>query len=114
MTQYGRLADRVGILDHGQLRRVVAMRGGEGSHYGAIAPYRIALARGAELVPDVFPGARDVGQGELELDALSLEEINAGIATLIARGALVSMVVPAHSLLEQQFREAVSASEDVA
>ena len=61
-------------------------------------------------MPDVFPHARDVGQGELELDALTLEEINAGIATLIARGALVSLVLPAHSLLEQQFREAVSAA----
>ena len=113
LDELARLADRVGILDHGQLRRVVAMRGGGESDHGAIAPYRIALTRGAELVPDVFPGARDVGQGELELDALSLEEINAGIATLIARGALVSMVIPAHSLLEQQFREAVSASEEV-
>jgi ABC-type multidrug transport system ATPase subunit len=114
LDELARLADRVGILDHGRLRRVVAMRGGGESREGARAPYRIALARGAELVPDVFPGARDMGQGELELDALTLEEINAGIATLIARGALVSLVLPVHSLLEQQFREALSAGEDVA
>jgi ABC-type multidrug transport system ATPase subunit len=109
LDELARLADRVGILDHGRLRRVVAMRGGEAAE-GTRAPYRIALARGAELVPGVFPTARDVGQGELELDALTLEEINAGIATLLARGALVSLVLPAHSLLEQQFREAVSAA----
>jgi ABC-type multidrug transport system ATPase subunit len=115
LDELARLADRVGILDHGRLRRVVAMRGGSELPQGATAPYRIALVRGAELVPEVFPGARDVGQGELELDALTLEEINAGIATLIARGALVSLVLPTHSLLEQQFREAVSAAgEDVA
>jgi len=114
LDELARLADRVGILDHGRLQRVVAMRGGE-SPEGTTAPYRIALARGGELVPDVFPEARDVGQGELELDSLTLDEINAGIATLIARGALVRMVLPAHSLLEQQFREAVSAAgEDVA
>ena len=114
LDELARLADRVGILDHGRLQRVVAMRGGE-SPEGTTAPYRIALARGGELVPDVFPDARDVGQGELELDSLTLDEINAGIATLIARGALVRMVLPAHSLLEQQFREAVSAAgEDVA
>jgi len=114
LDELARLADRVGILDHGRLRRVVAMRGGE-SREGTTTPYRIALARGGELVPEVFPNARDVGQGELELDALTLEEINAGIATLIARGALVSLVLPTHSLLEQQFREAVSAGgEDVA
>ncbi len=114
LDELARLADRVGILDHGRLRRVVEMRGGGESPGGATAPYRIALARGSELVPDVFPGARDMGQGELELDALTLEEINAGIATLIARGALVSLVLPVHSLLEQQFREALSAGEDVA
>ena len=113
LDELARLADRVGILDHGRLQRVVAMRGGGEVREGATAPYRIALARGAELVPEVFPGARDVGQGELELDSLTLEEINAGIATLIARGALVSLVLPTHSLLEQQFREAVSASEEV-
>jgi len=109
LDELARLADRVGILDHGQLRRVVAMRGGEQSP-GGTTPYRIALARGAELVPKVFPNARDVGHGELELDSLTLEEINAGIATLIARGALVSLVLPTHSLLEQQFREAVAAA----
>jgi ABC-2 type transport system ATP-binding protein len=111
LDELARLADRVGILDHGRLQRVVAMRGGE-VREGATAPYRIALARGADLVPDVFPGARDVGQGELELDSLTLEEINAGIATLIARGALVSLVLPTHSLLEQQFREAVSSARE--
>jgi ABC-2 type transport system ATP-binding protein len=114
LDELARLADRVGILDHGQLRRVVAMRGGGEVKEGVTAPYRIALARGAELVPEVFPFARDVGQGELELDSLTLEEINAGIATLIARGALVSLVLPTHSLLEQQFREAVSAASEEA
>jgi len=112
LDELARLADRVGILDHGRLQRVVAMRGVGEVREGATAPYRIALARGAELVPEVFPGARDVGQGELELDSLTLEEINAGIATLIARGALVSLVLPTHSLLEQQFREAVSAARE--
>jgi ABC-2 type transport system ATP-binding protein len=115
LDELARLADRVGILDHGRLRRVVTMRGGGEPSEGTTAPYRIALARGAELVPEVFPGARDVGQGELELESLTLEEINAGIATLIARGALVTLVLPTHSLLEQQFREAVSAAgEDTA
>jgi len=115
LDELARLADRVGILDHGQLRRVVAMRGAGERSPGGTTPYRIALVRGAELVPEVFPNARDVGQGELELDSLTLEEINAGIATLIARGALVSLVLPTHSLLEQQFREALSAAgEDVA
>lgn len=112
LDELARLADRVGILDHGVLRRVVAVRGGA-SRDGAATPYRIAVARGAGLVPEVFSGARDAGQDEFELESLTLEEINAGIATLIARGALVSLVVPVHSLLEQQFREAVSAGEDV-
>jgi hypothetical protein len=37
--------------------------------------------------------------------------VNTGLAALLARGALVSMVYPVHSMLEQQFREAVGIGE---
>jgi hypothetical protein len=39
---------------------------------------------------------------------MELAEINAGLARLIAAGVLVSSIAPAHSALEQQFREAVT------
>ena len=59
----------------------------------------------------MFPRARAVGQGEHQLDGVTLDELNAGLAALLARGALVAMVHPVHSMLEQQFREAVGAGD---
>jgi ABC-2 type transport system ATP-binding protein len=111
LDELARLADRVGIIDHGRLQRVVDVHGGGDRGVADTTPYRIALARGAELVPMVFPAARAMGRGEYELDGLTLESLNAGIATLIRDGALVNAVYPVHSALEQQFREAVGAGE---
>ncbi|MFL5618729.1 MAG: ABC transporter ATP-binding protein [Gemmatimonadaceae bacterium] len=111
LDELARLADRVAIIDHGRLQRVVDMRGVGAPVGGDRTPYRIALARGAELVPIVFPGARALGQGEFQLDGCTLDEVNTGLADLLARGALVAVVYPVHSILEQQFREAVGIGE---
>jgi ABC-type multidrug transport system ATPase subunit len=111
LDELARLADRVAIIDHGRLQRLVDVRAGVEPDGDNRTPYRIALARGADLVPAVFPGARAVGQGEFQLDGLTLDQVNAGLAALLARGALVSMVYPVHSMLEQQFREAVGIGE---
>lgn len=111
LDELARLADRVGIIDHGRLQRVVDVRGGTERTNADTTPYRIALARGGELVPAVFPAARAMGRGEYEIDGLTLESLNAGIAKLIRDGALVNAVYPVHSALEQQFREAVGAGE---
>jgi ABC-type multidrug transport system ATPase subunit len=112
LDELARLADRVGIMDHGRLQRVVDVRGGVEQDGADSTPYRIAVARGGDLVTTVFPGARAVGQGEYQLDGLTLDAVNAGLAALITRGALVSMVYPVHSMLEQQFREAVGIGEE--
>jgi len=111
LDELERLADRVAIIDHGRLQRVVDVRRASAPGRDDRTPYRIALARGAELLPLVFPLAREVGQGEHQLDGLTLDELNAGLAALLARGALVAMVYPVHSMLEQQFREAVGAGD---
>jgi ABC-type multidrug transport system ATPase subunit len=108
LDELARLADRVAILDHGRLQRVVAMRGAE-AETGDRAPYRLVVARGGELVGEVFPGAQRIGRDEYELTDSSMEEINAGVATLLARGVLFRAMHPSHSALEAQFREAVSA-----
>jgi ABC-type multidrug transport system ATPase subunit len=112
LDELARLADRVAIIDHGRLQRVVDVRGSTEPAAGERTPYRLALARGTELLPAVFPAARALGQGEFQLDGLTLDELNAGLAVLLARGALVSMVYPVHSMLEQQFRDAVGVGED--
>jgi ABC-2 type transport system ATP-binding protein len=111
LDELARLADRVAIIDHGRLQRVVDVRGAAGPAGGDRTPYRIVLARGVELVPSVFPQARALGQGEFQLDGVTLDEVNAGLASLLASGALVAMVYPVHSMLEQQFREAVGIGE---
>jgi ABC-2 type transport system ATP-binding protein len=106
LDELARLADRVGIIDHGRLQRVVDVRANERIVTEG-APYRIVVSHGDARVTDVFAGARDLGDGEFEIGALSLEEINAGLVRLIQGGALVRAVYPVHSALEQQFREAV-------
>jgi ABC-type multidrug transport system ATPase subunit len=111
LDELARLADRVAIIDHGRLQRVVDVRGVIEPLGGDRTPYRLVLARGAELLPPVFPSARALGQGEFQLDGLTLDEVNAGLAALLAGGALVTMVYPVHSMLEQQFREAVGIGE---
>jgi ABC-type multidrug transport system ATPase subunit len=114
LDELARVADRVAIIDHGRIQRVVDVRGGGVRDGAERTPYRIAVARGLELLPSVFPDARDVGQGEYQLDGLTLDAVNAGLATLLARGALVSMLHPVHSRLEQQFREVVGVGEESA
>jgi len=110
LDELARLADRVGIIDRGQLQRVVDVRANERTVTEG-APYRIVVSRGDALVPEIFAGARELASGEYEVRALSLETINAGLVRLVQGGALVRAVYPVHSALEQQFREAVGDPE---
>jgi ABC-type multidrug transport system ATPase subunit len=108
LDELQRLADRVAIIDGGQLQRVVEPRATRGS----IAPYILSVVGDAAIVRSVFPSARTRGDaggadGEYELPALDLATLNAGVAVLLQRGVLLSSLRPAHSLLEQHFREAV-------
>lgn len=112
LDELARLADRVAILDHGRLQRVVDVRGADAPARER-APYRLIMARGAEVVVDVFPLARLVGRDEYEIVGATVEEINGGVTRLLARGALVSALHPAHSSLETQFREAVAGGAPV-
>jgi ABC-2 type transport system ATP-binding protein len=108
LDELQRLADRVAIIDRGRLQRVVATRTAvtwDGADQPT--PYLLTVARGAELVPGIFPGARERTPTEFELPVSDLGAVNRGIAELVARGALVSMLTPVHTALEQQFREAV-------
>jgi ABC-2 type transport system ATP-binding protein len=108
LDELARLADRVAIIDRGQLQRVVDVRANERTIREG-APYRIVVTRGEERVAQQFPSARRIGPGEYEVQALSLDAINTGIVALVQSGALVSALYPVHSALEQQFRDAVGA-----
>jgi ABC-type multidrug transport system ATPase subunit len=110
LDELQRLADRVAIIDRGRLQRVVS------TGYENTAPiegtrYRLTLASGHDLIRTVFPQAEDAGRGEYDVTVHSLAELNAALADLIGRGALVASVVPERSVLEQQFREAVGESQ---
>ena len=112
LDELSRVADRVGIIDRGRLQRIVDVRATARRESGESTLYRIVVARGDELVAQIFSGARALGQGEHELGELTLDALNAGLVTLMQRGALVSSVNPMHSVLEQQFRDVVGATED--
>ncbi len=111
LDELQRLCDRVAIIDHGQLQRVVSVRAAITDAAQAAAPWRITVVRGDALVPAVFPGAQ-LAEGEWITAPLDVESLNAALAGLLAQGALVSGVAPAHSSLEQQFREAVGARDE--
>ena len=115
LDELQRLADRVVIIDHGRLQRIVSTgyesTGDEATAEPVATRYRITLASGHELIGEVFPQAEDTGRGEYDVTVHSLPELNAALAELIGKGALVASVIPERSVLEQQFREAVGESQ---
>ena len=106
LDELQRISDRVAIIDRGRLQRVVDLRAP--STAAASVPYRLVVSAGAEHVAAVFPGAVAAGPGEFDLPERPLPALNAQLAELMARGALVASLTPVHSALEQQFREAVA------
>jgi ABC-type multidrug transport system ATPase subunit len=109
LDELQRLADRVAIIDRGRLQRLVST----GYEHAAPAAtrFRVTLASGYDLIRTAFPDAEDAGRGEYDVTVQSIQELNAALADLIGRGALVASVVPQRSVLEQQFREAVGESQ---
>ena len=103
LDELQRLADRVAIIDGGRLQRIVEPR----AALGGSTTYIISIVGDAAAIADVFPGARPRGAQEWEMPELDLATLNAGITRLLHRGVLVSSLRPAHSVLEQHFREAV-------
>ena len=108
LDELQRLADRVAIIDHGRLQRVVST--GYEQNAPAATRFRLTLAAGFDRIRESFPLAESAGRGEYDVTVRSIQELNAALADLISRGALVASVVPERSVLEQQFREAVGES----
>jgi len=109
LDELQRLTDRVAIIDHGRLQRVV--RTGHGHDQATATRFRIVLVTGLEKMREAFPDAEPAGKGEFAVTVGSLQQLNASLAELIGKGALVASVVPERSALEQQFREAVGESQ---
>jgi ABC-2 type transport system ATP-binding protein len=108
LDELQRLADRVAIIDRGRLQRLVTT--GYEQTASAVTRFRIAVARGHDIVRAAFPQSDAVGRDEFDLTVHSIEELNAALASLIGQGVLIASVVPERSVLEQQFREAVGES----
>src|SRR5205085_1429443 len=105
LDELQRVADRVAIMDHGKLQRLVST--GYESLVVTETDFRLAVFSGAERVRELVPGAVDLGKGEFELRVADVGQLNTIIARLIAAGILIGGVVPMRSVLEQQFRDAV-------
>lgn len=105
LDELQRLADRVAIIDRGRLQRLVSTGYDQATDAGG--NYRISVAAGAAHVKELYPAATQTGESEFEVSFPSMIELNAAMAKLIAGGVLLAEVVPARSVLEQQFREAV-------
>ena len=108
LDELQRLADRVAIIDHGRLQRVVST--GYDQTQQTSTRFRLTLATGHESIRESFPHAEEAGKGEYDVTVRSIQELNTALADLMSRGALISSVVPERSVLEQQFREAVGES----
>ena len=105
LDELQRLADRVAIIDRGRLQRVVQT--GYDQSADAAGMYRIAVAGNAFRMREIVPSAVEAGGGEFEVPIKNVNELNEILAKLIGAGILVASVIPARSVLEQQFREAV-------
>lgn len=108
LDELERLCDRVAIIDRGKLQRLVDTR--RMATRDVAASYQLSVSAGAEHVVAVFPTARALGDGQFEIEGGDAVVLNQRLAALIERGALVTGLVPAHSGLEAQFREAVRLS----
>lgn len=105
LDELQRLADRVAIIDHGKLQRLVTT--GYDESADTSGTYRIAVIQGRERVTEFFPSAVDAGGGEFEIPVTNVADLNAALGRAIAAGVLIASMMPARSVLEQQFREAV-------
>lgn len=98
------LADRVAILDHGRLQRIVTHQTEERSEQLA---WRLVL-EGMLDVTAVIPGATAVAGREGTWRCLaSRRELSQGLGALLAGGAVLVECVPEEGRLESAFRAAV-------
>jgi ABC-type multidrug transport system ATPase subunit len=105
LDELERLADRVAIIDHGRIQRVVEVRAAATT--ATRAAWRVRVAAGADALLARFPGATRDASGDIDLPELDLPALNAGLSAAIGAGALVSSVMPRESALETAFHSAV-------
>lgn len=105
LDELQRLADRVAIIDHGHLRRIVDLRGSLRDSGGFL--FQITVVSGEDRFAEVFRDAQRIADGEFEITASDLAALNRALGQLMLDGVVFGRVAPSHSALERQFREAV-------
>lgn len=105
LDELERVADRVAIMDHGKLQRVVAVGGARDA---SARVYLIRVLGDPSPVLAAFPGAAMGAVGEVVLPAVDVPALNAGLQAAIAGGAQVMGLAPRESALEAEFHAAVS------
>lgn len=104
LDELERVCDRVAIIDHGRVQRVVDVRGGGPA---ASRVYRIRFAGAADALLAAFAGASVVGAGEIETPALEVDQLNTALQRALAGGAQVTALAARESALEAEFHAAV-------
>lgn len=105
LDELERVCDRVAIIDHGRLQRVVDVKLAP-SVEGPVA-YLVRIAEGEDIFRSLNPDAVSSADGAIEIRDESLAIMNARLARAIEAGVLFSAVTPMLSSLERQFRDAV-------
>lgn len=110
LDELERLADRVAIIDRGNLVKTV---GRQHSASGTFLTYRLALVEDHDSVEAAFPGAESLEEpGHVMYQVRGdIDALNEGLARLLADGGKVQAFMPALSRLESAFREAVGEGE---
>ena len=105
LDELERLADRVAILNKGQLQRIVEH--GEGAAPTTAMSWRIAFEESPEVTA-VFPGAKPVeGRPGVWRVSATRAQMSVGLSLLLAGGAILVECAPEESSLETAFRAAV-------
>ncbi|MCU0622487.1 MAG: ABC transporter ATP-binding protein [Gemmatimonadaceae bacterium] len=105
LDELERVADRVVILDHGRVQRIVDLRAAAG--HAAGGRWRVVVADGAAALAAHLPAAREIGTATWDVEVDDLAAFNRALAAAIGAGLVVRQLGPAESGLERQFREAV-------
>ena len=106
LDELERVCDRVAILDHGRLQRVVTVRGAAANGTAA-REWVLRVAGDPAPFTAAFPGATIAGD-EVHTPAIGVAELNAGLQAALAAGAHLTGVAPRESTLEAEFHKAVA------
>jgi ABC-type multidrug transport system ATPase subunit len=106
LDELERICDRVAIIDHGRIQRVVDLRAAAPAQ--ETSAYRIRATANVPAILAEFPGSAESAPGDIVVPAIDPVALNRGLARAIAAGAIVTLVIPAKSALERQFHDVVA------